>query len=114
MQLRNRTTGALTLFTNFPFTPSAVDAAVAQALANAATISIIHMHEAIRNVELNEQLQLALNSRVVIEQVKGVVSQTLEIAPDGVLAIFARTRARRTSQTLREVSARVVDRSLIL
>jgi len=60
---------------------------------------------------INEQLQTALNSRVVLEQAKGILAQLggLEMAP-----AFAalRTYARNNNLRLTEVAQSVVARSL--
>jgi GAF domain-containing protein len=111
MTLRTETIGVLSLFSEYPYTPSLVDAAVAQALANAATISIIQMNAATKNDELSEQLQYALDSRVLIEQAKGVVAQTHSVPMDEAFAII-RGQARRTSSTLSTVSREIIKKTL--
>jgi GAF domain-containing protein len=111
MKLRTQTIGVLSMFSLYPYTPSDVDAAVAQALANAATISIIQMDAATRNNELSEQLQHALDSRVLIEQAKGVIAQTHTVPMDEAFTII-RDHARRTSSTLRDVSQEIIKQTL--
>ncbi|SDJ81944.1 GAF domain-containing protein [Actinopolyspora mzabensis] len=75
MRLRRRTIGALTLLDT---TPSAVDTngiQLGQALADQATVGILH-HRALRREEtLVEQLQATLHHRVVIEQAKGILAE---------------------------------------
>ena len=68
MRLRDQVIGALNLFrgTVGTFDPEVVH--VGQALADVATISLLHDRSMRRTDTLNEQLQTALNSRVVIEQ----------------------------------------------
>jgi AmiR/NasT family two-component response regulator len=56
---------------------------------------------------LTEQLQGALNSRVVIEQAKGVVAQANGITVDAAFALI-RTYARHNNRRLGEVAAQVL------
>jgi AmiR/NasT family two-component response regulator len=62
---------------------------------------------------LSEQLQLALNSRVRIEQAKGVVSYTLSVPIDQAFDLI-RAYARRNRQPLSVVAGRIVRRELHL
>jgi GAF domain-containing protein len=73
MRLRATTIGALNLFRNAPGQLAAPDQEAAQALADIATIGILQHRAAQENAELARTLQGALNSRVVIEQAKGVM-----------------------------------------
>jgi AmiR/NasT family two-component response regulator len=76
-----------------------------------ATIGILS-ERAIRHGEvLNEQLQSALNSRVIIEQAKGVLSQRGELSMD---MAFDRLRryARGNNLRLSDVARRVIDTDL--
>lgn len=67
LRLRGRAIGALNLFSTHPGPLPDTDLALGQALADVATIGILH-EQAIRRAEtLSEQLQTALNSRLVIE-----------------------------------------------
>ena len=77
MRLRNQVIGALNLFrgTVGVFDHEVVH--VGQALADVATISLLHDRSMRRTDTLNEQLQTALNSRVVIEQAKGKLAERL-------------------------------------
>lgn len=77
LRLRGTVIGALNLFRAGPNEMSAADIEVAQAFADAATIAILQ-HRAAHEAQLvNEQLTHALNSRVVIEQAKGMVAERL-------------------------------------
>ncbi len=75
LRLRGAVIGALNLFHleagRMP--QAAVDAA--QALADVATIAILQHRAALEAQFVNEQLNHALNSRIVIEQAKGIVAQ---------------------------------------
>jgi GAF domain-containing protein len=113
MNLRGETIGALNLFADYPYSPSETDAAVAQALAHAATIAIIQHRTSLKQSELSAQLQHALDSRVLIEQAKGVLAQVHQIT---VAEAFGRLRAysRQHGLPLRDVSQQVVDRTLLV
>jgi GAF domain-containing protein len=75
LRLRDKTIGALNMFHVGEGRMSDADGAAAQALADVATIAILQ-HRAARDAALlNQRLRDALNSRIVIEQAKGVVSE---------------------------------------
>jgi GAF domain-containing protein len=79
LRLRSETIGGLNLFGSTPRELSAVDLGLGQALADVATIGILH-ERAIRRQEIvAEQLQVALNSRVVIEQAKGMLAERADV-----------------------------------
>jgi GAF domain-containing protein len=75
MRLRSEVIGAVNLFHGSRTTLSPDAVSVAQALADIATISIIQMRLMRERVQVAEQLQLALNSRIVIEQAKGMLAE---------------------------------------
>lgn len=84
---------------------------LAQALADAATIAIVTnrvLHE--KNM-LAEQLQTALDSRVPIEQAKGVLSHQLSVEPEEAFELL-RQRARDTRRRLDEIAEDVVRGNL--
>jgi hypothetical protein len=77
LRLRSEPLGALNLlFGNVPVLAGA-DLRIAQALADVATIGVLQQRAVHRGAVVAEQLQRALNSRVVIEQAKGMVAQHL-------------------------------------
>ncbi|HEY5224872.1 MAG TPA: ANTAR domain-containing protein [Microbacteriaceae bacterium] len=80
-------------------------------MADVATIGILHERAIRERTLVTEQLQIALDSRVVIEQAKGVVAQTSGVPMDEA---FARLRdyARRHNQRLHEVAENVISRAL--
>ena len=61
---------------------------------------------------LVEQLQTALNSRVLIEQAKGVLSERRRVAIDEAFALM-RAHARQKGTTLTKVATDIVNGSLI-
>ena len=93
--------------------PDEDDILAAQAFADVATIGILHERSLRESSILSEQLQAALNSRIVIEQAKGVVSQTHGVSIDEAFPLI-RQYARSHSVGLSIVAARIVDRSLRL
>ena len=111
MRLRGETIGVLSLFSEYAYVPSESDAAVAQSLADAATIAILQTRVADERIRLNEQLQRALESRVIIEQAKGVIAQTRTVTMAEAFELI-RGHARHNNATLREVSQQISDRTL--
>jgi GAF domain-containing protein len=79
MRLRGTIIGALNLFHMEPGEMRQGDIDAAQALADVATIAILSHRAALEAQLVNEQLTHALNSRVVIEQAKGMVSERLKL-----------------------------------
>jgi len=107
MRLRSQVIGALNLFGRDTGDMSASQARFVQALADVATIGLLQ-ERAIRQSEaVTEQLQTALNSRIVIEQAKGVLAQIHGSTPDQA---FERLRgySRRHRQHLSDVAHAVV------
>jgi AmiR/NasT family two-component response regulator len=100
MRLRDQVIGALNLFRADPGPFDPADVRVGQALADVATISLLHERGMRLSDTLNEQLQTALNSWVIIEQAKGKLAKRL--GPDmdqafSLLREFARSRNLRLS-----------------
>jgi GAF domain-containing protein len=75
MRLRGSVIGALNLFDIEPGEMRPADVEAAQALADVATIAILQHRAAFEAQVLNEQLNHALNTRIVIEQAKGMVAE---------------------------------------
>jgi transcriptional regulator with GAF, ATPase, and Fis domain len=113
LRLRGRAIGALNLFGGVPGPLPELDLALGQALADVATIGILQERAIRRGEVLNEQLQSALNSRVIIEQAKGVLAQYGELAP---AVAFERLRhyARSHNLKLADLARRIVDQEFNL
>jgi hypothetical protein len=81
----------------------AADVKIVQALADVATIGLLQ-ERAVRRAELlSEQLQSALNSRVVIEQAKGAIAQFRNVSVDEAF-ILLRTQARGSGRLLGDLA----------
>jgi GAF domain-containing protein len=116
MRLRDERVGALNLFRSESSRMANTDIAVAQALADVATIGILHQRILTRSELINQQLQTALNSRVMIEQAKGVLSERGGIDMNRAFNLL-RQHAHVTNQRLADLAAAVVggaDSSAIL
>jgi len=86
---------------------AADDALVIQALADIATIAIIQERALAAAETLTEQLQGALNSRIVIEQAKGVVAQSRHLEMEPAFALL-RSHARDNHVRLTDLAHAVV------
>ena len=75
MRLRGTVIGALNLFHVEPGEMRGDDVDAAQALADVATIAILQHRASHEAQVVNQQLEHALNSRIVIEQAKGMVAE---------------------------------------
>ena len=108
MRLRDQVIGALNVFGTESRSLDPEEARVVQALADLATIAIIQ-ERLIRQAELlTEQLQFALNSRVVIEQAKGAVARSLGVSVEEAFDLM-RGHARRERVGLTDLALRVVE-----
>ncbi len=111
LRLRGEAIGALNLFHSKPGPLPATDLTLGQALADVATIGILQERAVRQGEVVNEQLQTALNSRVVIEQAKGLLAERGGLGLD---VAFARLRsyARDNNLRLSEVARLVVETDL--
>lgn len=108
LRLRGRVIGAMNLFGSETGNLSASDARVVQALADVATIGLLQ-ERAIRHGEvLSNQLQSALNSRVLVEQAKGALAQIHGESPDQAF-IRLRTYCRTKHLRLIDVAQAVTN-----
>jgi hypothetical protein len=112
MRLRENRIGALNLFADVAGGLSPADLNVGQALADVASIGIVHERFARDQSALTDQLQLALNSRVCLEQAKGMVSEQATLDMDAsfqLLRGYARHHRRRLGDVVADVLERRID-----
>lgn len=117
MRLRQQVLGALNLFDSAPGPLHEQDFRSAQALADIATIGILQQRTISRGEIVAEQLQAALNSRIVIEQAKGVLAASGGIGMDAAfrqLRGYARHRNLLLTDTARDVATGVLAADKIL
>jgi GAF domain-containing protein len=108
MRLRDQVIGALNLFRETPGGFDTEDVSVGQALADVATIGLLHERSIRRSDALNEQLQSALNSRVVIERATGKLAERLGLDMSEAFIVL-RDHARSHNRRLSEVARAFVD-----
>ena len=111
MRLRGESIGALNLFQSDEGQLDDADLAAAQALAAVATITILAHRAALDAQVRNEQLTLALNTRVVIEQAKGVVAERAGLDMEEAFTRLRR-HARQHNLRLTDVAHAVSTRAL--
>jgi hypothetical protein len=108
MRLRAEVIGALNFF---DINPGALDAGklrIGQALADVATIGLLQQRAIHRRDVHTEQLQTALNSRILIEQAKGVLAERLHLDVADAFTLL-RSGARNHNRRLSELAQCVID-----
>lgn len=111
MRLRDNVLGALGLFGTHVGALGPDDLNLGQALADVASVAIVQDTAAADRTAVNEQLQTALTSRVVLEQAKGVLAQKGQLdMPESFAAL--RQYARDHNLRLTKVAQAVVSRAL--
>lgn len=113
MRLRDEVVGAMNLFSasTGPLTADTVE--LGRALADVATIGLLHERAVRRREVIAEQLQTALESRVLIEQAKGVLAERHQITVEKGFELM-RACARRKGRKLVEVAGLVIEGRLTL
>ena len=110
MRLRSEVIGALNLFTAQAQDLVAETLRLGQALADVATIGLLQARTIRQRDALTEQLQTALNTRVLIEQAKGVIAERHQVDMDGAFNLL-RASARNHNRRLADLSRAVVEGS---
>jgi GAF domain-containing protein len=103
----NHRLGAINIYMDEPRHWTSEDIAAASVLADMATSYVVHASELARAQRINEQLQRALTSRIVIEQAKGVIAGERGLRVDDAFELL-RKHARRNSASLSSVADAVV------
>ncbi len=111
LRFREATIGALNLFSVGVAPMSEPNTVVARAFADLAAISILQHRSSDEHQRTNEQLSYALNSRIVIEQAKGIIAERAAI---GLSEAFDRLRdyARNHNLRLTEVAHAAAEGTL--
>src|ERR1700730_1208038 len=111
MRLRGLTIGALNLFRADEGQLEEADRLAAQAFADVATIAILQHRAGAEAKVVNQQLHDALNTRITIEQAKGVVAERAGLDME---QSFSRLRNHARNHTLRlvDVAQGVIDGTL--
>ncbi len=113
MRLRGQTIGSLNLFRNQEGALNAEDAIAVQGLADVATISVLQERNIHDSTVVKEQLQKALDSRVLIEQAKGVLAHTHQLDMDAAYRLL-RFHSRSTQAPMSAVARGVIDGSIAI
>jgi GAF domain-containing protein len=111
MRLRGSVIGALNLFHVEAGEMKQADVEVAQAFADVATITILQHRADVEGQLVTEHLQIALNSRIVIEQAKGVLNERENLNMEKAFSMM-RGHARNHNLRLVDVAHKVIDGSL--
>jgi GAF domain-containing protein len=112
MRLRGVTIGALNLFRNQEGALDEADMVAAKALADIATIAILHHRAALQAHVVVEQLNHALNSRVTIEQAKGMLAERSGLDMEKAFS-WLRNHARSHNLLLVDVARSVIDGTMV-
>jgi hypothetical protein len=111
MRLRGLTIGAPNLFRNEEGVLDDADLFAARALADVATIAILQHRAVLQAHIVIDQLNRALNSRVLIEQAKGVIAERSHLDMDEAFT-WLRQHARGHNLLLVDVAQAVIDGSV--
>lgn len=117
LRLRRQVIGALNLFGRGTGLPGPQNLDFARALADTATIGILQERAIRRHEVLTEQLQTALDSRITIEQAKGVLSHAGDLPMDTAFARlrdYSRRNNLRLSSTAERIALGTLDPHAVL
>lgn len=111
MRLRDEVIGALNLYCTHQVELTDADVSLGQAMADIATIGLLQERMIREREVLSEQLQSALNSRVLVEQAKGVLAERTALGIDEAFTLM-RSHSRRSREPLTEVARAVIADTL--
>jgi GAF domain-containing protein len=103
--------GALNLYTLTPRAWAEDDIATAEVFADVATSVLLHASERQRAEQVREHLEHALQTRVIIEQAKGILANRHHLTVDAAFALL-RLHARSHNASVRSVAEAVVNLGL--
>lgn len=109
MRLREDVVGALNVFRTAPGPLSSSDLKLGRALADVATVGLVQQRTISARDLVADQLRGALDSRVVIEQAKGMVAERTGLDVGEAFEVLRR-QARSSNRPLREVAQAVLTR----
>ena len=108
LRLRGDLIGVVNLFSKAEQHLSDGDVALGQALADVATIALLQQRASRDHSILAEQLQVALNTRILIEQAKGILAERSGLHPAETFH-HLRTYAKDSGQTLQSTARQVIE-----
>jgi GAF domain-containing protein len=108
MRLRDKVIGSINAFSTRSTRLDGDEQRVIQGLADIATIAILQERAIARAEAVTEQLQSALNTRIVIEQAKGALARIEGVTVDEAFEIM-RSRSRSARRRLADVAAEVLE-----
>ncbi|GAB3607575.1 GAF and ANTAR domain-containing protein [Conyzicola nivalis] len=111
MRLKSEVVGVMNLLSADLGPLSEKDGKIAQALADIAVLGILHERNFRNPFVIKEQLHLALDTRILIEQAKGVLAQGEGLSMAAAFNTL-RAYARRNGMTLRSVADGAVRRTI--
>ncbi|MFJ9036961.1 GAF and ANTAR domain-containing protein [Streptomyces sp. NPDC102406] len=116
LRLHDQVIGALNLFRDRPGPLGSSELRLGQALADTATIGVLHQRAVSEQMTVNAQLQTALDSRIIIEQAKGYVAHRLGIGVEEAFTVLrghARSHHLRLTELARHVLLGTTDPALL-
>jgi uncharacterized protein YigA (DUF484 family) len=108
MRLREQAIGAVSLYSTRPTELGGRTAELGPALADVATIGIVHERALHRREAVTEQMEKALSSRITIEQAKGVLAERLHVTIEEAFTLmraYARDHRLKLADTARAITA---------
>jgi GAF domain-containing protein len=111
LRLRDEVIGAMNVFDTALHEMTVTESNLLRAFADAATIGILQERTVKQHSDLSVQLQGALNSRIAVEQAKGIVAERLKVDMDAAFGMI-RTHARSHGVPLTAVAEDLVRGSL--
>jgi len=111
LRLRDQVIGAMNIFDSSLHEMTSTELNLLRAFADAATIGILQQRTVKQQSDLSVQLQGALNSRIAVEQAKGIVAERLKVDMDTAFGMI-RHHARNHGSQLSAVADALIHGSL--